>query len=222
VESPLSSQPSQSSPESRPLTGPEQQRVRLCVGLLALLGTGSLIGVASFAFLATEYPLLLIALSPLGRHLILVAPVVDPFTFAAIGLARRTLFYLPCFGLGRTLGPNAIRWIEARAARFAGFVRWIERIFGLAPRVVVAALPGPTVSALAGISGMPLGLFLSLAAAGTLARMGLYLYFGDWLSQPIDAVRSFLFEYRVPLTAAILALYAAQRWRRARRARSTP
>jgi hypothetical protein len=193
--------------------------VRLCLGLLAVLGSGSLIGVASFAFLVVEYPLLLIALSPLGRHLILVAPVVDPTAFVAVGVGRRAVFYLPCFLLGRTLGPATIGWIEARAARLAGFVRWLERLFARAPRLVVPALPGPTVSALAGISGMPLSVFLGLAAAGTFARMLLYLYFGDWLSAPLGVVRDWVFGYRVPITALVLAALALQQWRR-RRARA--
>jgi membrane protein DedA with SNARE-associated domain len=217
VESPPSTAATAASPSlARPLTGAEQQRVRLCLGALALLGSGSLIGVASFAFLVVDYPLLLIALSPLGRHLILVAPVVDPTSFVAVGVGRRTLFYLPCFLLGRTLGPATIAWIEARAARFARFVRWLERLFVRAPRLVVAALPGPSVSALAGISGMRLGVFLGLAAAGTLVRMLLYLYFGDWLSAPLSALRSWVFEQRVPITAVIVAGLALQRWRRRR------
>lgn len=201
-------------PPARPLTGAEQQRVRLCLGALAVLGSGSLVGAAFFALLLGEYPLLLIALSPLGRHLILVAPVVDPIAFVAVGVGRRTLFYLPCFLLGRTLGPATLTWIEARAARLARLVRWLERLFARAPRLVVPALPGPTVSALAGVSGMPLRVFVALAATGTGVRMLLYLYFGDWLSAPLASLRDWVFAYRVPITAALVLGIAIQQWRR--------
>ena len=217
----MESSPSIAAAAPGPLTGPQQRRVRLCLGLLALLGGGSLVGVASSLYLVNEYPLLLIALSPLDRHLILVAPVIDPLAFIAVGVGRRTLFYLPCFLLGRTLGVATIEWIEARAARFARFVRWLERLFARAPRTVVCALPGPTVSALAGISDMSLGVFVLLAAAGTFARMLIYLYFGDWLSQPLESVRAFIYEYWLPGTIAIVAIMAVQRWRqRSTRARS--
>ena len=40
--------------------------------------------VASDADVVNEAPLLLIALSPLGRHLVLVAPTVDPIAFLAV------------------------------------------------------------------------------------------------------------------------------------------
>ena len=39
----------------------------------------------------------------------------------------------------------------------ARFVRWLERLFARAPRTVVLVLAGPTVSVLAGVSGMRAG-----------------------------------------------------------------
>lgn len=204
------------------MTGPEQQRVRRCVLLLAVLGSGSLAGVASSLYLVNAYPLLLVALSPLGRHLLLVAPVVDPSAFVAVAVMRRTIFFLPCFLLGRTLGPAALSWIEARAAYFARFVRWLERIFARAPRLVVPVLPGPTVSVLAGISGMRLRVFVPLVVLGTLVRLLLFLYFGDWLSAPLEALRALIYAYWIPGTVGIVTIIAVRRWWRRRPAAAGP
>ena len=201
-------------PESPPLTGPEQRVMRLCLSALAVLGSGSMLGVASSLYLVNAYPLLLIALSPLGRHLVLVAPVVDPVAFVVVAVSRRMIFYLPCFHLGRALGPAGIPWIEARAARFGYFVRWLERLFSRASHVVVFTMAGPTVSGLAGISGMRAGVFVALASLGLVARMLLLLAFADWLRGPIEAVRALIYAYWVPGTLGIVAIIALQRWRR--------
>ena len=58
---------------------PQAQKIaRRCLTILATLGSASLIGVASSAYIINHYPLLLIFLSPIGRHLLLVAPTVNP------------------------------------------------------------------------------------------------------------------------------------------------
>ncbi len=201
-------------PQPRPLSGPEQRVVRLCLSALGGLGAASMLGVASSLYLMNTYPLLLIALSPLGRHLVLVAPVVDPVAFVAVAVGRRMIFYLPCFQLGRTLGPSGITWIEARAARFGFFVRWMERLFARASHVIAFTMAGPTVSALAGMSEMRGGVFAALAALGLVARMLLLLTFAEWLRAPIEVVREWIYEYWVPGTLVIVTGIALQRWRR--------
>ncbi len=201
-------------PEEPPLAREEDRRVaRICLSVLGVLSTGSLIGVASSLFLVTHYPLLLVALSPLGRHLVLAAPVVDPVAFVVVAVTRRMLFYYPCFRLGGAYGRAGIAWVEARAARIAEFIRWIERIFQRAPRLVVLCMTGPTVSALAGSSGMAQPTYLALAGLGLLVRVLLVLAFGELARAPIEAVLAFIGEYWVPGTVLIVAAIAVQRWR---------
>lgn len=209
-------------PQPRPLSGPDQRVIRLCLSALGGLGAASMLGVASSLYLVNAYPLLLIALSPLGRHLVLVAPVVDPVAFVAVAVGRRMIFYLPCFQLGRTLGQTAITWIEARAARFGIFVRWLERLFARASHAVTFTMAGPTVSALAGISGMRAGVFAALASLGLVARMLALLYFAEWLRAPIEIVRTWIYEYWIPGTVVIVTLIAWRRWRRRGAASATP
>jgi membrane protein DedA with SNARE-associated domain len=199
------------------LLDPEQRRiVRICVSALATLSTASMLGVASSLYLVNHYPLLLVALSPIGRHLLLVAPTVDPIAFVAVVVARRMLFYLASFHLGRALGPAGIVWIEARAARLGRFVRWLERLFRRASHAVVFFLVGPTVSALAGASGMRPRVFASLAAPGLVVRALLVLGVAASVRHYIEAVLAWIEAHWVPGTVVMVALVAVYRWRRRR------
>ena len=195
--------------------GPEQRRVvRRCLSALGVLGGASMVGVAFSLYLVNHQPLLLIALSPLGRHLVLVAPIVDPVAFVAVALARRMVFYLATFYLGRALGPAGIIWIEARAVHFGRFVRWIERLFSRASHVVVFAMASPTVAALAGISGMRTGVFLALATAGLIVRLVIVLGFAEWLREPIEWLLGWIDEYWIPGTVVLVTGVAIYQWRR--------
>jgi hypothetical protein len=194
---------------------PEARRLAArSLSLMGVLGACSMVGVAFSLYLVNHYPLLLIALSPLGRHLILVAPIVDPFAFVAVVVGRRLLFYLASFHLGRALGPLGIPWIEARAARFGRFVRWMERLFARASHAVVLLMAGPTVSALAGISGMRAGVFFPLAALSLVLRALLVLGFAAWIKGYIEIVLAWIDAYWVPGTVVMVVLVAVYRWRR--------
>ena len=196
------------------LTNEERKTTRLCLIALGVLGTGSMVGVAFSLYLVNHYPLLLIALSPLGRHMILVAPIVDPLAFVAVLVGRRMLFYLASFQLGRALGPPGIAWIEARAVRFGRFVRWMERLFARASHAVVLGMAGPTVSVLAGISGMRAGVFFPLATLSLVLRALLVLAFAAWIREYIEIALAWIDAYWVPGTVVMVTLVAVYRWRR--------
>jgi hypothetical protein len=165
-----------------------------------VLGAASLAGVAFSPYLVTHWPLLLIAMSPLGRHLVLVAPVVHPGAFLVVVIVRRLLFYLGCFHVGRALGPWGIPWLEARAERLARFVRFMERLFLRAPRVVVLALAGPTVAALAGMSPMRPLLFGALAALNLAVRAVVTLGFAALLREYIELALAWINAYWLSMT----------------------
>ncbi len=198
-------------------TSPEQRRiVGRCLSVLGALSTCAMVGVAFSLYLVNHQPLLLIALSPLGRHLVLVASNADPVAFVVVAVVRRMLFYLACFYLGRALGPSGITWIEARAAFFGRFVRWLERLFSRASHAVVFVMAGPTVSGLAGISGMRTGVYLALVVPGLTLRMLLVLGFAEWLREPIEALLALINEYWIPGTAVLATGVAVHQWRRRR------
>jgi membrane protein DedA with SNARE-associated domain len=109
-------------------------------------------------------------------------------------------------------------WLEARAARAARFVRWLERLFERASHAVVLLLPGPTVSGLAGISGMRARVFVPLSVLGLGIRMLLVLGFAAWLRAPIETLLAVIDEYWIPGTVVLVAGTALHQWRRRRSA----
>jgi len=201
------------------MTGEAQRVARLAGGTLAVLAVGSFLGASSSLYLVNHHPLLLIALSPIGRHLLLVAPTVDPVAFVAVAVGRRTIFYLASFHLGRAFGPPGVLWIEARARRFGRFVRWIERLFGRLGRWLVLLAASPTVSALAGISGMRTRTFLALAVPGLVVRMLLVVALAEWLREPIEAVLAWIEAHWVPGTILLATVLSVDQGRRILRAR---
>ena len=165
-------------------------------------------------YLVNHFPLLLIALSPLGRHLVLVAPIVDPVAFMLVAGTRRMAFYLASYHLGRALGPPGIDWIEARSRYFGSFVRWLEKLFARASHIVVLAMVGPTVSMLAGISGMRAVVFAALATLGLVVRLLVVLSLAEWLRVYIEALLAWIDAYWIPATLAMVCGVLVYRWRR--------
>ena len=193
----------------------DQRRiVRLCLIGLAVLSIGSMIGAMSVLYLANHSPLLLIALSPTGRHLILVVPTVHPGAFVAVATLRRLAFYVPCFILGRTLGSTALAWLETRFRGAAQFVQWLDRIFQRAQYPAVFFLPGPIMSTIAGNAKMPIAAWLPLIACGVVLRMVVVVWFGEWLREPIERVLELFDEYWIPGTIVLVAGTALYQWRR--------
>lgn len=204
--------------ELRESLGPRDRRTaRLCLGLMAVLGVGSVVGVGASLYLAVNAPLLLIALSPLLRHLVLVAPNADPVAFVLVGTARTMLFFLASFYLGRAFGPAGLTWLESRAPRTGGFVRWLERVFEKGSYAVVLLFAGPAVSMIAGISGMRVLVFASIATVAMVFRLLLILELGDWLREPLRDVLAVIDEYGLPGTIALLAAIAGYQWWKRRR-----
>ncbi len=195
----------------------QRRIVRRCLSAIGLLSSLSMFGVAFSLYLVNHAPLLLVALAPLGRHIWLVAPIVNPFAFVAVVTLRRISFYVASFFLGRALGDDGIPWIEDRAAWFGRFVRWLERLFGRAPRSVVLGLNGPTVSALAGISAMPFPVFGALATTGMVIRLVIILQFAEQIRPWIEAVLAWIDRYWLPGTAMMILGVLLYRWKGRRR-----
>jgi len=180
--------------------------------LLGFLGGGSLVGVASSLYLVNNYPLLLIALSPIGRHLILVAPIVDPIAFIGVAVARRLVFYLGSFYLGRALGVSGITLLGTRSARAARLVAWLQQLFRRAPHAAVLLLPGPVMSILAGMSGMRRSPFFILTSLGLFFRMVIIVRVAEQLREPIEALLAFVDEYWMEGTVVMVIVVSIYQW----------
>lgn len=205
-------------PRRRRLGSGDRRTARRCFLLVGAFSAASLLGTAFSLYLANHYPLTLIALSPLSRHLILVAHTVDPVAFVLVGTARSLALFVTSFFLGRALGPSGIRWLQSRAPRAAGFVRWCENLFNKFPVVTVLLLTSPVIGIMAGIAGMRALTFAGLSALALVFRMVLVLVLGDWLQEPIDVVRAWIDAYWLPGTIVLVALIVLRTLRKRARA----
>jgi membrane protein DedA with SNARE-associated domain len=180
-----------------------------------LTGVGILL-VASYAggiFQATlvrRHPAVLLALNSRNAILVLVTNRLDALTYYGIGFVRLVvadpLFYL----LGLFYGDASLRWIERKMGDGAASIIWFEKAFHKARYPIVLIAPNNPVCLLAGATSMPVPVFLSLNAAGTVGRLYLARLFGKAFTAPISAVTGFLDRYRWPILALSLAAFALQ------------
>ena len=79
---------------------------------------------------------------------------------------------------------------------------------------VVLLMVGPTVSVLAGISGMRAAAFFPLATLSLVLRASLVLGFAAWIREYIELALAWIDEYWIPGTLVMVTLVALYRWRR--------
>jgi membrane protein DedA with SNARE-associated domain len=191
-----------------------------------LLGTAAVLTVAGFAgtalapSLLTYHPLLLIALSPIGRHLVLAATLAPMLPLVLVATARRMLSSALGYGFGHAYGDDGLHFVRARYPRMSGALAMLERMFERAAPLVLFLAPGPLLCALAGATRMPLWLFLPLTAGGHLMWASLTYRLGEALSTWIAPITEFLRSNVAPTTlgcAALVTAYALLRRRRLRK-----
>jgi len=184
--------------EERPK--PSRRTLILLVTPIILITTLGLIASAFTPTLATEPPLLMIALDARNRFLVL-ARRVDLVPFVIVALIRRSfsdpLFYL----LGRFYGDNALRWLQKKGGA-GDLVPFTEKLFKKAGYPMVFAFPGAIVCALAGQTGMaPVG-FMVTNLAGTLTAVFAVRRFSSTIASPVEGLLGF-FSRNLVLTTAI-------------------
>lgn len=212
---PAAGQTAEIPPELEAKLDADQRRlVRRCLVVLATLSAGSIAGAASVLYLANHYPLLLIALSPIGRHLILIAPTVAPAPFVAVATLRSLAFYVPCYLLGRALGAKGLEWLETRNPKVARWVHWLNRLFQRARYPAVFLFPGPIMSAIAGNARMPGATWIAWIVSGLVVRMIVIVWFGEWLREPIEELLALFDEYWIPGTIVLVGGTLLYQWRK--------
>lgn len=192
----------------------ERTIVRRCLLVLGALSAGNIVGVVSSLYLAVHHPLLLVAISPLGRHLLLVAASVDPLAFVTVAVLRRTVFATTCFFLGRALGPTAAVWLGVRAPSARRLHAWLDRFFARASTLAILLFPGPAMSAVAGSAGMRAVRFLPLVMSGLVLRMLLVIELGAWFQGPIERLLAVIAQHWVGGTILMIVAIVAYQWYR--------
>lgn len=169
--------------------------------------------------LLTSHPLVLVAIVPRPRNLVLTAPLVDPVPWFTIAFVRMMLTDPIFFLFGHRYGERGIRWMERRSGSPAT-VRAIEQWFRRASYVIIAVSPNNLLCVLAGGSGMAFGVFLAVHAAGSVVRLALIWWIGDAFSDPITDLTEFIGRYRWWFTALTTAIVVISLWRARRAGRS--
>jgi membrane protein DedA with SNARE-associated domain len=194
----------------------ERRRLALLVVPIVVIAVASSVGDALSPTLVVDAPLLLVALVPRNRFLVLAAPQLDFWPFFLVGMVRLALtdplFYL----FGRWYGDRAIDWTEQRIGA-PGSLRMLERWFRRAAYPIVAVAPNNFVCVLAGASGMSVVGFLVANLGGTAARMVLISWVGDVFSEPLLDVVDFVGRYRWWLTGVTVVIVVVSVWRARRR-----
>ncbi len=197
----------------------DRRRLALLLVPIVAIAIVSSIGDALSPTLVVDAPLLLVALVPRNRFLVLAAPQLEFWPFFLVGMVRLALtdplFYL----FGRQYGDAAIEWTERRAGA-PGSVRRLEQWFRRAAYPIVAIAPNNIVCVLAGAAGMSVVGFLVTNLGGTAARMVLIWFVGDVFSEPLLDVIDFIGRYRWILTAVTVVIVAASVVRARRHRRS--
>jgi hypothetical protein len=199
------------------LSDEQRRRTRLWLSVLGAVAMCSVTGTAFSMYLVKHQPLLLIALSPLARHLLLVAHRVDPLAFIALGTLRRFVFYVPFFELSRDLGAPALELLDRRMRGLRPYIGFLQRVFAFAPHVFVLISPGPVMATLAGSGGVRRGAYVPLVLVGLCLRLWIWLVIAEWAREPIEALLAWIDRYWVPGTVLLVTALVLYHWRQRRR-----
>ena len=194
--------------------------VRGCWALVAVLTVVSIVGTAFSPLLLVKAPLLLVALAPDGRHVVLVAGRVDPWLLTSVTVLRRALYSVGVFGLGAAYGDLAVNWIEARAQRLGKALRALERLFSKIGAVLLLALPFLSVCVLAGAARTRVRTFLPALLVGHFLWVFTTIWLGTRFAVQVQAVVDFFSERLLESTLVCVVLMAVYQLIKRRRAAS--
>ena len=197
----------------------QRRKLQLLVGPLILLFLARGVGIALAPALLERAPVALFLMAPLGRHLVLISPVLDTASFVILGMVGYFSMDPFTYLLGREYGQSAVAWIEQRSGVASGWVRWVDRMFRRAAPVVLFVTPGPFVNLLAGAAKMRVPLWLTLNLSGTLVAVMIARYFSEALADAIGVIREFIEANVAALTLASIAVVVVSTLLRRRRIR---
>jgi len=194
---------------------------RRLLGVLVLLAVAGGVGDTASPVLIVHTPLLLVALNPRARNVLLASRSVGAPPLVVVALIRRLVGVPVFYRLGRIHGDASLAWFEGRFPRSGRWARWVERRFDRAAAPVVFLLPGALTAYLAGSTGMHEALVLLLSALGIAVRLAALLAAGVALSGVLSGLLAFIAAHQVPLLAISIAVSAvyALRYRRVLRRR---
>lgn len=192
------------------VTSPMDRRIPLPF-LLVPFGAVALVAMVAdwiWPTLVTNHPLVLLAMSPKNRFLLLTAPQLDATAFFVVGFVRLVLTDPITYVVGRQYGEQALEWMDGRSGAEPGqnLVRKAERLFSKAAPVFIVVAPSALWCTLAGVGGMRVATFVTCNVAGTVGRLLLFWFAADALAEPLDSVISAIEGAQGPLLAITVTL----------------
>jgi membrane protein DedA with SNARE-associated domain len=170
---------------------PSRRQLTFVVAPIIVVWVAGTIGNLFHPTLLVNMPLLLLALEPRFRYMLLIAPRVELLPFMAVALARRLVSDPFLYRLGNMYGETGVRWMEKRMNDTVGWIRKIEGWFGKAAWVFVLLWPGLVICTLAGATGMRFGVFLALNIVGTALTTYLCVVAADLLKPLVGGINNF-------------------------------
>jgi membrane protein DedA with SNARE-associated domain len=180
------------------------------IPITAVVIAGYIAG-ATWPSLLDDHPLLLLALSPTNRNLLLTTNVLDAWAYFGVGLIRH-LFPDPFFFLlGWWYGDRAVQWVAEAYPIVRRIVPAQDSALDndrLRRFMVPLALLAPNnwVSLLAGSTRLRPGLFVTLNVAGTVGRLMLCRWLGRVFASEIRGIADWIARYQGRLTLLMFAL----------------
>lgn len=218
----MEDEPTEPQQEPAPRANPSRRTLVLLVAPIIVLVIAANIGNATWPSLVKSHPLLLIALDPRNRWLILVADRVDTVSFFTVAFIRRLLSDPFFYALGYLYGDRAVRWVERRFAPDTGLVEWMEKRFSKLAPVLVFFFPGNLVCVLAGAAKMKPLVFAITNVAGTISMLLAIWFFADAVERPVNVFTDFIGRNSKVFTTLTVLFTIYWIWDQRRRGKGEP
>ena len=201
-------------------TAPEEpldrrRLILLCTPLLVMVVMTQVGGIL-FPVLVQDQPLLLEGLSANNRNLANAAAKLPFATYAAVAFVRLLAPDPFFYELGWHYGDRTLGWLERRTPTIGQIMRQLEAWFGTLGWLFVLVMPNNYVCAIAGSTRMRRSLFWTLNIVGTIGRILFLWWVGQAFADLIDTITGWIAQYRWPLlavTVGIFALSSMREWR---------
>jgi hypothetical protein len=193
-----------------------RRRLGFLLGAFATLATLSIVGTVLSARLVNHAPILLLALNPANRHLLLTSAAgVNPIAYVLAAGGRYVIGGTVLYLLGRDYGDACRAWFERQPGGLPGSVRWIEKGFDAAWWAVVPVMVGSNAARLlAGARKIPARTYAVLLGLGIAGRLALFWYLGQRFKSALEGVLDFIDRYQWWIIAAFVVVTMFQSYRK--------
>lgn len=182
-------------------------RTRRFIAFAAIVAVGtSVVGSALVPYLLTHAPVVLLALAPEPRHVVLATPLLPGEVIIPVTVARRVAGLTALYFLGWAYGERAIRFVEGRSGRMGRMLRWLQRTLARFGSWVVLVFPMPTVCTLAGVGSVRFSRVLLAMTVGQCFWVSLTWVFGDLAAPIVRPILAFLAAHVAEATLVCVAV----------------